>query len=77
MPLFEDLIQNGLIYVGTIRSNKAKTSAKMKPNRNREVYNSMFRFKDKVYSSMFGFKNLGFLCASKKQVCHAIINNTS
>ena len=48
IPLAEDLLQNGLTYVGTIRSNKAEIPAEMKPNNNREVYSSMFGFKDQV-----------------------------
>ena len=48
IPLAEDLLQNGLTYVGTIRSNKAEIPAEMKPNKNREVYSSMFGFKDQV-----------------------------
>ena len=48
IPLAEDLLQNGLTYVCTIRSNKAEIPAEMKPNKNKEVYSSMFGFKDQV-----------------------------
>ena len=48
IPLAEDLLQNGLTYVGTIQSNKAEIPAEMKPKKNREVYSSMFGFKDQV-----------------------------
>ena len=48
IPLAEDLLENGLTYVSTIRSNKAEIPTVMKPNSSREVYSSMFGFKDQV-----------------------------
>ena len=37
-----------MTYVGTIRSNKKELPVKMKPSSNREVYSSIFGFKDQV-----------------------------
>ena len=45
IPLSGDHIKNGLTHVGTIRSNKVETSAKIKPNRTREVYSFIFELK--------------------------------
>lgn len=47
VPLAEDLLNDGLTYVGTIRSNKPHLPDEMKANR-REQYSSMFGFHNQL-----------------------------
>ena len=47
-PLVDDLLTNGLTYVGTLCSNKPHLPDAMKASNNREVHSSLFGFNDQV-----------------------------
>lgn len=44
IPLAEDLLKDGFIFVGTIRSNKPHILDSLKANSTRQVQSSMFGF---------------------------------
>ena len=48
VSLAEDLLQEGLTYVGTVRSNKADVPDEMRARRDRDAHSSLFGFKDQV-----------------------------
>ena len=48
IPLAEDLLKDGLTYVGTIRSNKPHIPDAMKANSTRQVNSSLFGFNDQA-----------------------------
>ena len=48
LPLAQDLLEDGLTHVGTIRSNKPDIPEAMKANNQRDVQSSLFGFKDQV-----------------------------
>ena len=48
IPLGEELLQKGLTYVGTIRSNKPEIPDEMRPAKNKDQNSSIFGFKTKV-----------------------------
>ena len=48
IPLADDLIKDGLTYVGTILSNKPHIPDEMKANSARQVNSSLFGFNDQV-----------------------------
>ena len=48
LPLAKDLLEDGLTYMGTIRSNKPDIPEAMKANNQRDVQSSLFGFKDQV-----------------------------
>ena len=48
ISLDEELLQKGLTYVGTIRSNKPEIPDEMRPAKNKDQHSSIFGFKTKV-----------------------------
>ena len=48
VPLAEDLLTDGLTYVGTIRSNKPHIPDVMRAANNRDVHSSLFGFRNQV-----------------------------
>ena len=48
IPLAKELLQKGLTYVGTIRSNKPEIPDEMRPAKNKDQHSSTFGFKTKV-----------------------------
>ena len=48
IPLAEDLLKDGLTFVGTIRSNKTHIPDSMKANSTRQVQSSLFGFSDQL-----------------------------
>ncbi|KAM9307115.1 piggyBac transposable element-derived protein 4-like [Pholidichthys leucotaenia] len=48
IPLAEELLNDGLTYVGTIRSNKPHVPDEMKANNRKEEHSSMFGFHDQL-----------------------------
>jgi len=48
LELVLDLLQDGLTYTGTIRSNKPQLPPEMKPSSSREVQSSLFGFHDQL-----------------------------
>lgn len=48
IPLAEDLLKDGLTFVGTIRSNKPHIPDSMKANSTRQVQSSLFGFSDQL-----------------------------
>ena len=48
IPLVDDLLTDGLTYVGTLRSNKPHLPDVMKASHNREVHSSLFGFNDQM-----------------------------
>ena len=48
IPLDEELLQKGLTYVCTIRSNKPEIPDEMRPAKNKDQHSSIFGFKTKV-----------------------------
>ena len=48
VPLVEELLNDGLTYVGTIRANKRQIPPEMKASADKELHSSMFAFKDQL-----------------------------
>jgi len=48
IPLVDDLLTDGLTYVGTLRSNKPHLPDAMKASNSREVHSSLFGFNDQM-----------------------------
>ena len=48
IPLVDDLLTDGLTYVGALRSNKPHLPDAMKTSNNCEVHNSLFGFNDQM-----------------------------
>ena len=48
IPLAEELLQKGLTYVDTTRSNKPEIPDEMRPAKNKDQSSSIFGFKNKV-----------------------------
>ena len=48
VPLAEDLLTDGLTYVGTIRSNKPHIPDVMRAANNQDVHSSLFGFRNQV-----------------------------